>query len=81
MNISPAASLGLVGRETTFGSLQHLLNKKYNGRGIAIGYFKGSDLELCVQLGEKITWEEGHRVVSIVRDLEGLWDKKKINLG
>ena len=56
--------------QTSFGALQHIINGRYKGRGIALGYFEGKfELKMCVRLGEKITWTDKHRVVAIVRDM------------
>ena len=72
MQILKAADLGIVDIPCTFGVLQVMINKIYFGRGIAMGYLYGPDMELCVPLETKIKWTKHHRIVCIIRKgLEG----------
>jgi len=62
-----ASELALVGKTTTFGSIQHYLMGIFHECAVAIGLFDGSALQMNIQLGKKITWTDKHRVVFIVR--------------
>jgi len=63
-----ASELGLVNHTTSFGVINHLLDKLYDGHAIAIGYLTGSKMSVNPAPGEKITWLENNRLVCVRRD-------------
>lgn len=64
--------LGIVNRNITFGALTHLINTLFGGRGIPIGYFDKSKLNLVPKPDEDVLWTKDHRVVAIIRCLDPL---------
>jgi hypothetical protein len=67
ITIISVEKLGFVGVEMAFGTLQHVFQTLYRGRAIVLGYMKGIGLEIAVPQHLRITWEEGDRIVAIIR--------------
>eukprot|EP00614_Pseudopedinella_elastica_P015233 CAMPEP_0172584816 /NCGR_PEP_ID=MMETSP1068-20121228/4394_1 /TAXON_ID=35684 /ORGANISM="Pseudopedinella elastica, Strain CCMP716" /LENGTH=802 /DNA_ID=CAMNT_0013379117 /DNA_START=74 /DNA_END=2482 /DNA_ORIENTATION=- len=60
--------LGLEKKEARFGALQHVLSPTYQGRALAIGFSDAvGGFQLCPPPGTKIKFDEGYRVICIIR--------------
>ena len=67
ITIIPVEKLGVLDRSMQFGTLQHIFQKMYVGRAIALGYLRGAELRLSVPQHEKFTWVAGDRIITIIR--------------
>ena len=72
-NLSPKVEffesevLGILGKTVSFGAVQHILMKLYNGSCVGIGYYLGSTMRLVVSPGTKVDWTAAPRVIVIIR--------------
>ena len=54
-------------RFVSFGALQLIINQKYKGCGIALGYTRGPDLKLGIPNSNRICLSPQHRIICIIR--------------
>ena len=59
--------LGVLDQVVTFGAVQHIIYKTYDGRAFGIGFIDDQKMTLCPQPGAKVKWDMGDRVIAVVR--------------
>jgi hypothetical protein len=59
--------LGLLDQVVTFGAVQQIVYKTYNGRAFGIGFINDQKLTLSPLPSAKIKWDSGDRIVAVVR--------------
>ena len=59
--------LGIEGRRVSFGTVQQLLQSRYNCRATALGWFEKAQLVMVPPRGAAPVWDTSFRVIVIIR--------------
>lgn len=47
--------------------IQHILARKYNHRGVALGWFHGCEMVICPSFKKMVEFTSEHRIMAIIR--------------